>query len=85
MLIENLKLRIQKQQQDIRYRSMWQYIHIDVILFSLLMLLSSAGLLILFSASSQNLHTIELQMARLLFAFIIMFGFAQFLLFHYNA
>jgi len=37
-----------------RYRTMWQYLHIDIFLFSFLLLLSIAGLFILYSASGNN-------------------------------
>lgn len=61
----------------LKHRNIWQLVHLDATLLFLLVLLSLAGLLILFSASSQNLHTIELQALHLLFAFGIMLVFAQ--------
>jgi len=77
MLIRNLKLKLKKPHNDIQYRTMWQYIHIDAILLFLLLLLSTIGLIILFSASSQNLRTIELQAVHLLVAFGMMLIIAQ--------
>lgn len=77
MLIDNLKSKLKKPAHDTRYRTFWQYIHIDIVLMSFLLLLSSVGLFILYSASSENLRLIELQTAHLLFAFFIMFLIAQ--------
>lgn len=77
MLIDSLKLKFKKPAHNTHYRTLWQCIHIDVTLLSFLLLLSAAGLFILFSASSQNLRVIEMQAARLLFAFAIMFIIAQ--------
>ena len=77
MLIDSLKIKLKKSQHDTRYRTFWQYIHIDVMLLTFLLMLCSAGLLILFSASNQNLRPVELQAVRLLFAFSIMFIVAQ--------
>lgn len=77
MLIDNLKFKLKKSTHDPRYRSVWQYIHIDGTLLTFLLFLCADGLFILFSASSQNLHVLELQAARLLFAFTIMFIIAQ--------
>lgn len=59
------------------YRTFWQYIHIDGPLLVFLLLLCFAGLVILYSASNQKIHQIEFQAVRLLFAFGIMFLFAQ--------
>lgn len=74
MLIDNLK---QKLKHDTRYRSIWQYIHIDVTLLSLLLLLSAVGLFVLYSASGQSLRTVEIQIGHYLFAFAIMVLIAQ--------
>ncbi|WP_148340312.1 rod shape-determining protein RodA [Aquicella siphonis] len=54
-----------------------QYIHIDGTLLAFLMLLCSAGLIVLYSASNQKVHSIEFQIMRLLFAFGVMVVFAQ--------
>lgn len=77
MLIDQIKNRLKKPPHDTRYRSFWQYIHIDVLLLASLMLLAAAGLTILYSASSHNPRAVELQALRLLFAFFIMFMIAQ--------
>lgn len=74
MLIDNLKLKLK---HDTRYQTLWQYIHIDVTLLSLLFLLSAVGLFVLYSASSQSLRTIEVQFSHMMLAFGIMFLFAQ--------
>lgn len=77
MLIDQLKIKLKKPAHDTRYRTFWQYIHIDVTLLSFLGLLCAAGLFILYSASNQNLRTIEFQLARFLIAFTVMFIMAQ--------
>lgn len=76
-MLNILKSKLKKPAHDVRYRTIWQYLHIDVTLFSFVLLLSAAGLFILFSASGRQLHTLELQSARLLVAFIAMFFLAQ--------
>jgi rod shape determining protein RodA len=62
---------------DPRYRNFWQYVHIDATLLSFLLLLCAAGLIILYSASNQRVHSIEFQVFRLFLAFIVMFMIAQ--------
>lgn len=77
MLIDQLRIKLKKPARDTRYRTFWQYIHVDVTLLSFLCLLSAAGLFILFSASNQNLRTIEFQTIRFFIAFMVMFVIAQ--------
>lgn len=77
MLLDKLTKKLKKQPHETHYRSIWQRIHLDMVLLSLLLLLSMVGLFILYSASNQNLHTIELQVAHLFVAFGIMLVFAQ--------
>lgn len=77
MLIETLRTRLKKPAHDTRYRTFWQYIHIDIMLLFFLLLLCAAGLLILFSASGQNLRVIQSQVFKFIFAFFIMFVVAQ--------
>ena len=77
MLYDNKKTRFNKSVYDSHYRSFWQYIHIDGTLLAFLLLLCAAGLLILFSASNENVHSIEFQIVRLLLAFSVMMVFAQ--------
>ena len=77
MLIDHLKQRIKKPPHDTRYRTFWQYIHIDLVLLLFLLLLCTAGLIILFSASSQSPRATELQIMRFAIAFAIMFVVAQ--------
>jgi len=77
MLTEQLKLKFKKPPRDTRYRSFWQYIHIDVTLLSFLLLLCGAGLIILFSASGRSLSVVQSQALHLLFAFGVMFVMAQ--------
>jgi rod shape determining protein RodA len=59
------------------YRSFWQYIHIDIPLLFAILLLISFGLVILYSASSQNLLVVEQQIFRIGLALGVMFVFAQ--------
>ncbi|VVC76217.1 Rod shape-determining protein RodA [Aquicella siphonis] len=77
MLIDNLRIKLKKPGHDTSYRSFMQYIHIDGTLLAFLMLLCSAGLIVLYSASNQKVHSIEFQIMRLLFAFGVMVVFAQ--------
>lgn len=58
-------------------RSLWQYIHLDVPLFMGILLLIAAGLVILYSASSQNLAVVEQQVLRIGLSLGVMFVFAQ--------
>jgi len=77
MLIDNLKLKLKKPPHDTRYRSFSQYIHIDMMLLCFLLLLCTAGLFILYSASTRNPRALELQFFRFLFAFSVLFVVAQ--------
>lgn len=76
-MLDTLKLKLKKPTHDTRYRTFWQYIHVDVMLISFIFLLSLLGLTILYSASGQSLHAVEVQAAHLLFGFVIMFLIAQ--------
>lgn len=77
MLLEQLKYKINHPSQDARYRTPWEAMHIDVMLLTFITLLCSAGLLILYSASSETPGMIEFQAMRMLFAFFIMLVIAQ--------
>jgi rod shape determining protein RodA len=77
MLIDQLRIKLNKTAHNTRYRTIWQYLHIDVTLLTFLGILSATGLFILYSASNQNLRTIEFQLARFCVAFIVMFVVAQ--------
>lgn len=77
MLIDNLKYRLKKPAHDSRYRTFWQYIHIDIVLLSFLLLLCTAGLFVLYSASNQSPHSVEVQILHFLLAFTVMFLVAQ--------
>ncbi|HSW94020.1 MAG TPA: rod shape-determining protein RodA [Gammaproteobacteria bacterium] len=59
------------------YHSVWQYIHIDVPLLTGILLLIAAGLIILYSASSQNMPLVEQQMLHIGLGLVVMFVFAQ--------
>jgi rod shape determining protein RodA len=77
MLIDHLRHKFKKPEHDTRYRSFWQFIHIDVLLLIFILMLCSAGLFILYSASGENLRTIEFQSMRMLLSLVIMFLIAQ--------
>ncbi len=59
------------------YRSFWQYIHIDVPLLFGIILLITAGLIILYSASNQNMQMVEQQIFHIGLGFALMLLFAQ--------
>jgi len=73
-MLDNLKLKLK---HDTRHQGVWQYVHIDATLLSLLLFLSAAGLFILYSASGQNLRAIEIQFSHFVVAFGVMLVFAQ--------
>lgn len=77
MLIDQLKLKFKKPVHDSRYRSFWQFIHIDIVLLFFLCLLCATGLFVLYSASNQNSHAVQFQMFHFLVAFGVMFIVAQ--------
>jgi rod shape determining protein RodA len=77
MLISLLKHKFKKPAHDTRYRSFWQFIHIDILLFTAILLLCSAGLIILYSASGENARVIEFQALRMLASIIVMLMIAQ--------
>lgn len=59
------------------YRSFWQYIHIDVPLLIGILFLIVAGLIILYSASSQNFRLVEQQVFHIGLGLTLMILFAQ--------
>lgn len=75
MLIDALK-RI-KTTSDASYRGLSAYIHMDFLLFTLVTLLCFMGLIILFSASNQQFHVVQMQLMRYGLSFIVMFLVAQ--------
>jgi len=77
MLVNQLKLKFKKPEHDTRYRTFWQYIHIDIMLLTCILALCAAGLIILYSASDKSSHTIEFQALRMLFSLGLMFMVAQ--------
>ncbi len=58
-------------------RSFWRYIHIDLYLLLSIILLTIMGLIILYSASSQNRVVLEQQILHISLAFAVMVFFAQ--------
>lgn len=77
MLIDHLKIKLKKPPLDLRYRSLWHYLHIDITLLTFLMVLSLTGLFILYSASNQHPRIVELQAMHLFIAFAVLFIVAQ--------
>lgn len=75
MLIDHL--RIKKSSHDQRYRGLAQIFHIDVLLFSLLFILSATGLIILYSATNQSFRALQHQAFHLLIAYGILIFCAQ--------
>lgn len=77
MLTDNLKFKLKIPQHDPRYRSFWQSAHIDVKLMSFLLLLYTAGLIIMYSASGQSMLILEYRVIHIFFAFLVMLALAQ--------
>ena len=77
MLIDQLKIKLKKPAYDTSNRSFWQYIHLDGILFTLLLLLSIGGIFIIYSASNQSLLSLQSRAMHLMLGFTLMFIFAQ--------
>lgn len=75
--VNNIKQRLQGREKSIQYRSIWQCIHIDLPLLLGITLLMSLGLVILYSASNQNINVVEQQLLHTGLALGIMFLFAQ--------
>src|SRR4029077_7865193 len=59
------------------YYSFWQYIHIDIPLLFSILLLITFGLIILYSASSQNILVVEQQLMRIGLSLAVLFVFAK--------
>lgn len=77
MLLDPMRQKFKKPPYDTRQRNFWQKLHLDAILLSCIFLLCAAGLFILYSASSHNLKTVELQMLHLVLAFAVLLLAAQ--------
>ena len=77
MLTDAFKRTLHPHQGNVQFRSFWQYIHIDIPLLMGIILLLLMGLLILYSASAQDLAVIERQAFRIGLSLIVMFIFAQ--------
>ncbi len=73
----SIKRSLNTPQNNVQFRSFWQYIHLDIPLLFAIFLLISMGLLILYSASGQDFTIVERQVLRIGLSLIIMFVFAQ--------
>lgn len=62
---------------DNRYKSLAQWVHLDIPLMIFLLLLCAAGLMILYSASNQNPRILHFQLIHFIFSFGILFIVAQ--------
>ncbi len=75
--VNTMKQRLQNRDHGSEYRTIWQCIHIDIPLLFAILLLMGLGLLILYSASNNNLVVVEQQAMHSALAFGVMFVFAQ--------
>ena len=69
--------KLNANQNNVKYRSFWQYLHMDIPLLISIFLVLGLGLIILYSASTKNIGAIERQLLRIGLSCIIMFVFAQ--------
>lgn len=69
--------KFKKPENSTQYRTFWQFIHIDIILFMAILLLVGLGLIVLYSAGNKNEGLVEQQILRILLSFGVMFVFAQ--------
>lgn len=76
-LIETLKYRFKKPENSTKYRSFWQWIHIDIVLLLGILLLIAIGFFILYSASNENKLMVEKQILHIGLTLLVMFFFAQ--------
>ncbi len=77
MLIDRIWQRTKPSPTKTMRQPFMQLIHLDTTLLILLLILSTIGLIILFSASNRDTHSTGLQAGRLMMAFIVMFFVAQ--------
>lgn len=67
-----------------RKYSFWGRLHVDPLLALLLLILAGIGLVVLYSASDQDIGMVERQLARLAAGFVVMLVFAQISPHHYQ-
>lgn len=77
MFTDYLKSKIPTPSQQSQYKSFWQAIHIDITLLILIILLATAGFIILYSASNQQPKMVEFQFAHFLMGLVVLFLIAQ--------
>jgi len=75
--VDSIRYRLKPRDTGTQYRTIWQCIHIDIPLLFSILLLMSLGLFILYSASGQDMRTVNQQIMHIGFALIVMFFFAQ--------
>jgi rod shape determining protein RodA len=68
---------LQEQRNQNSYLSIWQMVHLDKALLCGLLILLSLGLVVLYSAASQDMAVMARQLMRLLIAFFALFILAQ--------
>ncbi len=77
MPLTNINPKMSTHQTSVKYRTLCQFFHIDLPLLISLLLLMTFGLFILYSASNNNLYSIEQQLFRIGLSIGIMLIFAQ--------
>ena len=68
---------LRTRRHHISYKSFWHMVHIDLPLLAGLLVLIAVGLIILYSASNQNMDMVVRQSLRIGLAFIVMLVLAQ--------
>ncbi len=76
-LVGILQQKIKQQDSRRQYHSLWQALHLDLFLLISIVLLLAYSLIILYSASNGDQHVVEMQIMHFVFAFIVLFVFAQ--------
>lgn len=77
MLASTIKQYFKPRKMSTQYRTLWQCMHIDMPLLFALLLLITLGLIILYSASNQDITVVEQQIMHTGLALLVMLIFAQ--------
>ncbi len=76
-LINQLNIAIRSRKNNFAYHSLWDKLHLDGPLFTLILFLLICGILLLYSATDGNLTKIFQQLYKIIFGLIIMIFVAQ--------
>ncbi|NQY42442.1 MAG: rod shape-determining protein RodA [Legionellales bacterium] len=76
-LINQFNYAIRNRKYSFAYNSLWDKLHLDGILFTLILFLLICGILLLYSATDSNLTKIFQQLYKIIFGLIIMVFVAQ--------